>query len=707
MTRSVRLSLVLATLLSAGPAAAASFPDLVRAVSTAAPAGEGVDAASKALRVGHFSLVFASGRLYPLVGDGIVVGAYFTGSGRVVYTSNDKLEAPSYRANVSRVSAYKIDPDGSISDDVTRAAIYFSAAPPGLGLPSGPFPPQGEATLASWKEHVARFEKDRNVRAVQIVPQALIEAPKEPVLVMEIEAKKDDLAYLYDQLRSGEESIATLRKLDIPNPPSFLRGLRFPNDLSTQPIGRDRLTALPPRAVLTAVDVTLTNPSGIHADLQVKETYSFAAPARTLALSLWSHLAGAAGSSFSGFHDNPYELLGVRTAGGADLMFSHVEGDLVVELPAPVAAGEKVSLVFDIAGDVLFPPSNDNYWELGTSEWFPQPGRLLEQAFTYHAVIKVRKPYTAFSDGATVRRWEEGDLACAEFSEERPISIPVVIAGRYTTKSEERAGVTVRVSSYAMAKAIAEKKITNILFDLLDFYSHYLGPFPFKEINVIEINKYGFGQAPAGVIRITKEAFNPYEDDVAKIFSRGINQRLAHELAHTWWGHVAKLGRPENTWMSESLAEYFSWYALSNVWEKGKMDEGIAQWKRIDGLVDPKGTVFMAAGLSGREGQREYVALAYSHGPLVLHAFRKEVGDNAFFTICKSYLKNFAWKPAETKEFIGLANFVTKKDWGPWFDAHLMGTVPPEKQGKLDTLGKPEARPPSVAPPSRKETGVA
>jgi aminopeptidase N len=291
----------------------------------------------------------------------------------------------------------------------------------------------------------------------------------------------------------------------------------------------------------------------------------------------------------------------------------------------------------------------------------------------------VKKPYTAFSDGATLRRWEEGDLACAEFAEEKPINIPVVIAGKYTTKSEERSGVTVRVSSYAMGKSIAEKKITGIVFNLLDFYTHYLGPFPFKEINIIEINQYGFGQAPAGLIRITKEAFNPYEDEVANVYSQGINQRLAHELAHTWWGHVAKLGRMENVWMSESLAEYFSWYALDNVWEKGKLEEGTRQWKRFDDFVGPKGTVFMAGSLSGSKGPREYQALAYAHGPRVLAAFRKEVGDNAFFTICKSYLKNFAWKPAETKDFIGLTNFITKKDWNPWFEAHLMGTTPPEK----------------------------
>lgn len=680
LPRALSLLALLAVFLLPSRAAAGPLADAVSAVTSAAPSGEGVDAASKAIRTGHFHLVFASGRLYPLVGQGRLVGAFFVGSGKMVYTSNDPLEAPVYRTNVSRVSRYKIDSDGSVTDEVTRAAVWFAVTPAGLGLPSAPWAAAPESAAAAWKEHVERFANDRHVRAEQILPQALLEASG-GVLLADVEGSKDDLAYLHDPLRTGEETLATLRKIDSLYRASakFYKENRFPNELSAQPIGRDRLTGFSGRALLTDVDLTLTNPGGLRAELQVNETYRVEAQLRTLDLRLWSHRIGSAGALGS-IDRNPWTIRSVKGADGTPLEFSHLEGDLVVHLAKPAAAGETVALSFDVAGDVLFPPSNDNYWELPTGAWFPQPTRLADQAFAYHAVVKVKKPFTAFSDGATLRRWEEGELACAEFREEKPINIPVVIAGKYTTKSEERGGVTVRVSSYAMAKTIAEKKITNILFGLLDFYGHYLGPFPFKEINVVEINSYGFGQAPAGVIRITKEAFNPYEDDVAHLFSQGINQRLSHELAHTWWGHVAKLGRTENVWMSESLAEYFSWWALENVWEKGKMEEGLREWRKRDSLVNPKGTVFLASALSGTDAQREYVTLAYSRGPLVLHAFRREVGDNAFFTICKSYLKNFAWKPAETAGFLLAAKVVTKKDWGPWFEARLMGTTPAEQK---------------------------
>ena len=84
---------------------------------------------------------------------------------------------------------------------------------------------------------------------------------------------------------------------------------------------------------------------------------------------------------------------------------------------------------------MLYRPGGDNYWSL-TWNWYPTGILWAMEAFTYHAVVKTKKPFTAFSNGRTVRRWEEGDLACAEFQEDKPIQGASILAGRYTTYSE-------------------------------------------------------------------------------------------------------------------------------------------------------------------------------------------------------------------------------------------------------------------------------
>jgi aminopeptidase N len=47
------------------------------------------------------------------------------------------------------------------------------------------------------------------------------------------------------------------------------------------------------------------------------------------------------------------------------------------------------------------------------------------------------------------------------------------------------------------------------------------------------------------------------------------------------------------------------------------------------------------------------------------------VGDDAFFTILKTYTSRFAGKNASTKDFVDIANEVSKQDLTSLFDAWL------------------------------------
>jgi hypothetical protein len=87
-------------------------------------------------------------------------------------------------------------------------------------------------------------------------------------------------------------------------------------------------------------------------------------------------------------------------------------------------------------------------------------------------------------------------------------------------------------------------------------YEGFLGPFPFRELNIIEIPDYGWGQAPPGTLFITQEAFNPIMDEANQLFSGGVNQRFAHEIAHQYWGTVVKSPSREEQWLEEAFAEY-------------------------------------------------------------------------------------------------------------------------------------------------------
>jgi len=643
------------------------------AFAAPAIAGPGVSAAGARLASGHLRLD-VGGTMYPVAVNGSLVGVFFRG-GRLAYTSNDPLEAASFRTNAERVGSLAVSGEGVITDTVDAALVLLSSGAGALapdGWPAGEPPAEAVEALAA---HVRRFAGDKGARYGKLFPQAMVEPPGEPLVMAEIVAGARDLAYSYDTLRDQAESLAVLR--DLRSDESFLKGTRVPDLISLQPIGRGRLDPAPRRFLQTDLDVTVVNPTGLRAEVTARTTFRALAPVQVLDLALWSSHVGTVGLGAKPAQ-HEYVLAAVRDAAGRELPFAHLDDDLLVELPGPLAPGQSVDLSFTVSGDVLFNPGNDAYWSLPTAPWFPTPNRLDCQSMSYHAVVKVPKPFTPFSCGTTVRRWDEGDMACAEFREDKPIQIPVVLAGRYTTESETRNGVTVSVSSYGKPNPRAAKSLITNVHSLMEFYKPFLGGFPFAEMKIIEINAYGFGQAPAGVIFITKEAFSPLQDEASRLFSQGINARLAHELAHTWWGHVAKLGGWEDQWLSESLAEYFSAFAMGRVRRASEFDAAVKEWKAQSRFLKDRGTVFTANLLSGEKAFEDRYLLLYAKGPLVLHALRQELGDSAFLTICKSYLKSFDFKVAETRHFIGLTNFVTKKDYTEWFGRYLLGAEWPK-----------------------------
>ncbi len=186
-------------------------------------------------------------------------------------------------------------------------------------------------------------------------------------------------------------------------------------------------------------------------------------------------------------------------------------------------------------------------------------------------------------------------------------------------------------------------------------------------------------QAPPGVVFLTKEAFTPLQDELSRTFSEDVNARLAHEVAHTWWGHVAMWPSPEDQWIAESAAEYFSAFAIGNLWKKVKFAEALDKWRAISRFVKDRGTVLLASQLSGELAGEDRVGLLYGKGPLVLHALRQELGDQVFFTIMKSFITNFTFKPAETRQLVRVTSFAAKKDYGPFFERYITGADWPGK----------------------------
>lgn len=664
------LAYCLAALSLSAPLFAASTVAELMDQQTSLTLGETKSVTAFTVSVGHASFTLPSGTVSTVLAGGKPAGLFLHGAGTFKYetVNKDELTALKYNAKNAGLPVTLGETTGTVTETFKSVLLR------GNGLPevAGSAAAAPDAALDELGQLL-----DRRVFAVPgehaLVMHALY-APDARVVRAEINGNSRPFIYLYDDAWTHDETLDLLRG------PEARGGVDakwlYTTPLSKQAIGRSNREAAPPNVMLTAVDVTLINTKDDQATLTVVETLVPQKRAAA-ALSFWLYdelLYDAAKPA------RQYNLRSVTDGAGNKLSFSHEGGSLVVGLAEPAPAGKPLTLKFEIDGNILHAPYSGNFWLLGIEPWLPTVP-MNAQAYTYHALVKVKKPFVPFTSGKTIRREVEGDWNVLETKFDQTVNSVAILAGKYQFDEETRDGVTVRVASFLTRNESAWKQLRNIAYAAIKHYPTFLGPFPFEEINIIEMSDFGYGQAPAGIVFITKEAFTPKLGE-AREHVQGVNMRLVHEIAHQYWGHVVRMPSLDEQWLEEAFSEYSAALFMKAAGRQHDYDRALAYWKS-DARDASKYAAIPAASMLLDPGDYATSAitrqgLIYAKGAYLLYALHRELGDTAFLTFLKSYQKSFRWKPGSTKDVIGLLNFMTKKDYGPWFEEYYYGTAMPK-----------------------------
>jgi hypothetical protein len=450
--------------------------------------------------------------------------------------------------------------------------------------------------------------------------------------------------------------------------------------LSEQPIGRDQKESPRPHFLLMDLDYDLVASEGKDAALSVRETIlPLSADQRLLAFNLYNVMY-----DFIGVGVLDPRLIRVRSVtdgSGSPLPFDHRNDELLVDLGEAPPPDKTLDLRFELEGEYLIRPGRDSYWELGIEPWFPQPD-FTAQVFTLHSRIKVKKPFVPFAPGTTISRSEEEDYNVVENRLDEHIGGAVALAGKYQTFERTRGGVTVRVASYAGRNEKAWEKLSNLAFGVMDYYQTFLGPFPCTELNIIEINEYGFGQAPPCTMFITKEAFQPALGEYNQYFSKGINERFAHEIAHQYWGHVVKMPSWEETWLSEAFSEYCAALFIRKLLGDGEYKSLVTRWRANARDVNTSAPIPLAnrVRIKGDDAISHYTRyrLIYEKGAYLLSRLHASMSDKEFLTFLRSYQKTFRWKYGATTQIPAVLEAITGKSYTEFFEANYWGIGLPE-----------------------------
>lgn len=627
------------------------------------------------LPVGRMTFYMKSGMVVPLMAGGKTLGFHFKGKASFRYRSEEPLErtvlTSNYKKNLDKPNTKTLLSEENGCQTLSEEIKSFTLWQVGLNLvfPTGS---AVEAPTDSFGLDWTYFRRDGLGDRGQDFAIHLANTPTRTLVRAEITGEDSPFIYTLDQGGSQREQLWAVAG---PYRPAIYDGLRrIP--LSEQPLGWTWKAPLPPLLNLTAVNIDLQAGRG-GADLKVTETLVAGDEGiQIVVLNLYDTVDRA-------YQLGKYRVSRVLDAEGHRLAFHHRNDRIVVELKHPHPAGEPFNLIFEYGGPILLRPGGDNYWELGVEPWFPQP-EMDGQAYTVHALIQTHKDDVPVACGKTIRRQtsEKGNLL--EVVIDKPIQFFTVMAGAYSFTEDVQDGLMIRVAAYGNKGGGMQKRLIDIARQTIGFYEQLLEVFPFREYNIVQVNDLGFGQAPPGMMKITNEAFDGKLDELSALFTKGINQRFAHEIAHQYWGHLVKMPTPEEQWITESFANYASALALRSMKNQGvsAFDGTLSRWQNQASAYSSSGTIPFANRITWIGDPRgsflARTSLLYEKGALILAALHKEMGDKAFALFMKSIIANFRWKAANTPSIEQIASMAGRKDFGPLFRDCYWGAQMPK-----------------------------
>jgi ABC-type transport system involved in multi-copper enzyme maturation permease subunit len=172
-------------------------------------------------------------------------------------------------------------------------------------------------------------------------------------------------------------------------------------------------------------------------------------------------------------------------------------------------------------------------------------------------VIGTDSAETAVAPGSLVREWREKGRHYFQYRSDIPsrFSGPVFSA-EYAVKQDEWNGVRLRLF-YHPAHDVNAGRMMRGMRSALAYYTEQFGPYPFRELRIVEFPRYVALNArahPGMIIFSEGGAFLSRVDsgDVDRPFFV-----IAHETAHQWWGgQVIPAKVPGAGMVSETLAQY-------------------------------------------------------------------------------------------------------------------------------------------------------
>lgn len=242
---------------------------------------------------------------------------------------------------------------------------------------------------------------------------------------------------------------------------------------------------------------------------------------------------------------------------------------------------------------------------------------------------------TAVVPGVLRRTWTENGRRYFHYGTREPESFgTAVFSATYAINEGRWRDVLLQVLHHPPHRYDVDRMLA-AMRSALDFYSASFGPFPYRELRIVEVPPYSInGRAFPSAIAFAEQNFITRNDKgTVDLTFFG----TAHETAHHWWGgQVRPAYAKGRTFVSETLANYSAMLVVEKVL-------GRTEAKRV---YDFQMNRYLSRrGESGRDVPllevEDQSYISYGKGAVAMYTLREHIGDDAMNLALRRLLAKF------------------------------------------------------------------
>lgn len=301
---------------------------------------------------------------------------------------------------------------------------------------------------------------------------------------------------------------------------------------------------------------------------------------------------------------------------------------------------------------------SDN-WPDRAHHWIPCTDHPSDKA-TVDMTVTAPAHYQVVANGRkTGETILPGHLKITRYREKIPLPTKVIAVGVADFAIDHPADVNgIPVYSYVFRenKDRGFQDYT-LAVNVLRYFNGKIGPYPYEKLANIQSKTIFGGMENASAIFYAERS----------VGSRSIEELLAHEIAHQWFGDAVTEKGWQHFWLSEGFASYMTHLYMESKYGTDTLKKELADDRtKIIAFGKKRHTPIVDTTVTG-----QYMQLlnpnSYEKGAWVLHMLRRRLTDGVFWKGIRSYYGKYNGKNADTDDFRRVMEQVSGQDLKTFF----------------------------------------